>query len=79
MEETSSNLETLTVNGQTDISLLSLPLREESLVYETLLEEEIILAVPPLHPLATSKEPIRIAQLEKESFIALKKGQGFRS
>ena len=29
VEETSSNLETLTVNGQTDISLLSLPLREE--------------------------------------------------
>ena len=49
-----------------------------SLVYETLLEEEIVLAVPPLHPLATSKEPIRIEQLEKESFIALKKGQGFR-
>ncbi|OAS14003.1 LysR family transcriptional regulator [Paenibacillus oryzisoli] len=78
VEETSSNLETLTVNGQTDISLLSLPLREESLVYETLLEEEIILAVPPLHPLAASKEPVRISQLEKERFIALKKGQGFR-
>ncbi|KRF10728.1 LysR family transcriptional regulator [Paenibacillus sp. Soil787] len=78
VEETSSNLETLTMNGQTDISLLSLPLREDSLVYETLLEEEIVLAVPPTHPLAASKEPIRIEQLEKEAFIALKKGQGFR-
>jgi LysR family hydrogen peroxide-inducible transcriptional activator len=78
VEETSSNLETLTMNGQTDISLLSLPLREDSLVYETLLEEEIVLAVPPLHRLAASKEPIRIEQLEKEAFIALKKGQGFR-
>jgi len=78
VEETSSNLETLTMNGQTDISLLSLPLREDSLVYETLLEEEIVLAVPPTHRLAASKEPIRIEQLEKESFIALKKGQGFR-
>jgi LysR family hydrogen peroxide-inducible transcriptional activator len=78
VEETSSNLETLTMNGQTDISLLSLPLREDSLVYETLLEEEIVLAVPPQHPLAASKEPIRIDQLEKEAFIALKKGQGFR-
>jgi DNA-binding transcriptional LysR family regulator len=78
VEETSSNLETLTMNGQTDISLLSLPLREDSLVYETLLEEEIVLAVPPTHQLAASKEPIRIEQLEKEAFIALKKGQGFR-
>ncbi|MDD9267707.1 LysR family transcriptional regulator [Paenibacillus sp. GCM10023248] len=78
VEETSFNLETLTTNGQTDISLLSLPLREDSLVYETLLEEEIVLAVPPKHPLTQSKEPIRIKQLEKESFIALKKGQGFR-
>lgn len=78
VEETSSNLETLTMNGQTDISLLSLPLREDSLQYETLLEEEIVLAVPPQHPLAASKEPIRIDQLEKEAFIALKKGQGFR-
>lgn len=78
VEETSANLETLTMNGQTDISLLSLPLREDSLVYETLLEEEIVLAVPPRHPLTQSKEPISISQLEKEAFIALKKGQGFR-
>ncbi|GGA01673.1 LysR family transcriptional regulator [Paenibacillus marchantiophytorum] len=78
VEETSSNLETLTMSGQTDISLLSLPLREDSLVYETILEEEIVLAVPPQHPLATSKEPVRIEQLERDSFIALKKGQGFR-
>ncbi|MBD0380520.1 LysR family transcriptional regulator [Paenibacillus sedimenti] len=78
VEETSANLETLTSNGQTDISLLSLPLREDSLMYETLYEEEIVLAVPPGHPLATCKEPIRIEQLEKDAFIALKKGQGFR-
>ncbi|MGG1515058.1 LysR family transcriptional regulator [Paenibacillus oryzisoli] len=78
VEETSTNLETLTVNGQTDISLLSLPLREEALIYETLLEEEIVLAVPPKHPLAVAQTPTAIEQLEKESFIALKKGQGFR-
>lgn len=78
VEETSVNLETLTMNGQTDISLLSLPLREESLIYETLLEEEIVLAVPPRHPLTQAIEPISISQLEKEAFIALKKGQGFR-
>ncbi|NEW06011.1 LysR family transcriptional regulator [Paenibacillus sp. SYP-B3998] len=78
VEETSANLETLTNNGQTDISLLSLPLREDSLVYETLLEEEFVLAVPPSHPLAASAAPVRIEQLANDAFIALKKGQGFR-
>jgi LysR family hydrogen peroxide-inducible transcriptional activator len=78
VEETSYNLETLTNNGQTDISLLSLPLREDSLHYETFLEEEIVLAVPPQHPLAGRQKPIHIDELQQESFIALKKGQGFR-
>jgi LysR family hydrogen peroxide-inducible transcriptional activator len=77
VEETSSQLETLTSNGQTDISLLSLPLSEDSLYYETLLEEEIVLAVPPQHPLAGRQEPINIKKLQHESFIGLKKGQGF--
>ncbi|SEB62609.1 LysR family transcriptional regulator [Paenibacillus sp. GP183] len=77
VEETSSQLETLTSNGQTDISLLSLPLREDSLYYETLLVEEIVLAVPPQHPLTGRKEPIDIKELQQESFIGLKKGQGF--
>jgi len=78
VEETSANLERLTSSGQTDISLLSLPLFEDSLVYETLLEEEIVLAVPPAHPLAARKTPIDLAELGHERFIAMKKGQGFR-
>jgi DNA-binding transcriptional LysR family regulator len=52
VEETSANLGQLTSHGQTDISLLALPLKEESLAYEPLLDEEIVLAVPPQHPLA---------------------------
>jgi LysR family hydrogen peroxide-inducible transcriptional activator len=79
VEETSSNLETLTSNGQTDISLLSLPLREDALHYETLLEEEIVIAVPPQHPLAGRKGPIDLSELKHDAFIALKKGQGFRN
>lgn len=54
VEETTSNLEQLTANGQTDISLLSLPLADETLAYEPLIDEEIMLAVPPQHPLAAS-------------------------
>jgi DNA-binding transcriptional LysR family regulator len=85
VEETSANLGMLTSSGQTDISLLSLPLQDESLVYETLLEEEIVLAVPPQHKLAEAAgskpekaAPVKLEQLEQEAFISLKKGQGFR-
>ncbi|TDF96640.1 LysR family transcriptional regulator [Paenibacillus piri] len=82
MEETTANLEHMTASGQIDISLLSLPLQEESLTYVPLIEEEILLAVPPLHRLAQTAEkspvPVDLSELKDEPFIALKKGQGFR-
>ncbi|SEG10037.1 LysR family transcriptional regulator [Paenibacillus sp. UNC499MF] len=82
VEETSANLEKLTTSGQTDISLLALPMQEDSLVYSHLLDEEIVIAFPPNHPLAKrhieNGEPVTISELENEAFIALKKGQGFR-
>ncbi|GGG58652.1 LysR family transcriptional regulator [Paenibacillus radicis (ex Gao et al. 2016)] len=78
MEETSARLEQLTASGGTDISLLSLPLEDSSLAWEVLMEEEICLAVPPQHRLAGTNVPLRIGELKDESFIGLKKGQGFR-
>ncbi|KIL40050.1 transcriptional regulator [Gordoniibacillus kamchatkensis] len=94
VEETSANLGLLTLNGQTDISLLALPLKEESLAYEPLLDEEIVLAVPPQHPLAAKyggapgarsagtrrlqAAEVPLQALEHEPFVALKKGQGLR-
>lgn len=83
VEDTSADLEKLTANGQTDFSLLSLPLHEQSLAYETIIEENIVLAVPKNHILSalTSCNPaklIRIEDLKHEPFIVLKKGQGFR-
>lgn len=81
VEETSANLERLAASGQTDISLLSLPLAERSLSYLPLIEEEIRLCIPPHHPLAQSAsgdEAVRIDTLREEPFIILKKGQGFR-
>lgn len=81
VEETTANLEHLTASGQIDISLLSLPLMDESLTYEPLIEEEIILALPSNHRLVKSgeaKQTIQIEELANEPFIALKKGQGFR-
>lgn len=84
VEETSANLGQLTSHGQTDISLLALPLKEEALGYEPLLDEEIVLAVPPQHPLASrysverTGAPVPLQELASEPFVALKKGQGLR-
>lgn len=81
VEETSANLTQLTAEGRTDLSLLSLPLQEQSLEYELLIEEEILLAVPPGHPaarLAGDGGTVDLARFRDEPFIVLKKGQGLR-
>ncbi len=84
VEDSSSKLEQLTASGQTDLSLLSLPLAEPSLSWEPLIMEKICLAVPPQHRLVQAAQGanppagIRIEELRHEPFIILKKGQGFR-
>ena len=77
VEDTTTKLEEMTAMGKTDISLLTLPLLDDSLQAETIMEEAITLAVPPNHPFASLSE-VRIEQLQDELFIALKRGQGFR-
>lgn len=83
VEDTTSVLENLTAAGRTDISLLTLPVLDPNLSWEPLLDEEILLAVPPVHPLAGHAAPgetaaVSIRQLRDEAFIVLKRGQGFR-
>jgi len=78
IEDSSSKLEQLTASGETDISLLSLPLEDPTLAWEPLIEDEICLAVPERHPLAQHTGPVDIRKLQGEPFIVLKKGQGFR-
>ncbi|SDR78286.1 DNA-binding transcriptional regulator, LysR family [Paenibacillaceae bacterium GAS479] len=78
VEDTTAHLEQLAASGQTDISLLSLPLIDSTLIYQPLIREEITLAVPPNHPLAGRTEPVALESLQDEPFIVLKKGQGFR-
>lgn len=82
VEEPTNVLEQLTMNGQTDVSLLTLPLQDRSLDYIPLTEEEIYLAVPPKHPMAEKagqKDAVSLASFKDEPFILLKKGQGFRN
>lgn len=83
IEDTTAHLEMLTATGQADISLLSLPLQEDSLEYVKIIEEEIWLCVPPHHPLSNrhSQDPdyhVALSELAEEPFVVLKKGQGFR-
>lgn len=78
VEDTTAKLEQLTASGGTDLSLLSLPLIDNSLSWEPFMEEEICLAVPPQHPLTLREGPIEIHELQEEPFIGLKRGQGFR-
>lgn len=81
LEDSSMNLEKLTASGQTDLSLLSLPLEIPALAYEELGEERIDLAVPPEHPLAKRSlagTKTSLEELKDEPFIVLKEGQGFR-
>ncbi|MDP4096586.1 LysR family transcriptional regulator [Paenibacillus sp. P96] len=81
LEDSSMNLEKKTANGQTDLSLLSLPLVEPSLSYVPIGEEVIDLAVPHDHPLAKRADEdrtVRLEELADEPFVVLKKGQGFR-
>ncbi len=81
IEESTRNLEQLTASGGTDVSLLTLPLEEQSLAYQPLVDEEICLAVPPDSPLARGdrRRPIPVASLADQPFVLLKKGQGFRA
>lgn len=84
MEDTTKVLEHLTASGQADISLLTLPVMDANLSWEPLSDEEILLAVPPSHPLAAGETAAGelgtagIADLRDEAFIVLKRGQGFR-
>jgi LysR family hydrogen peroxide-inducible transcriptional activator len=78
VEETSFDLEALTSKGKTDISLLSLPLREELLDWVPIYDEEICVALPSDHPMAR-KGKIHLQELKDEPFILLKKGQGLRN
>lgn len=78
LEETSSDLEALTLKGLTDVSLLSLPLSETEFEWTPLLDEEICIALPPNHFLS-DKLALMLEELSGEPFILLKKGQGLHT
>jgi LysR family hydrogen peroxide-inducible transcriptional activator len=72
-ETTTTNLLAQTGACELDFAILSLPITDERFVIETLFSEELLLAVPKDHELATRRE-VRLEDVEQEPFILLQEG-----
>lgn len=86
LEASIGELENYALNGTTDLSILTLPIREDLFIYAPLLSEELLLAVPPQHQASKragnttcdqSLYPrIQLTELREDPFIIL--GQRLR-
>jgi LysR family hydrogen peroxide-inducible transcriptional activator len=72
-EETTAQLLKLASTCEIDFAIVSLPIHDDHFVKETLLTEELLLAVPPGHLLA-KRRSVGTADLETERFILMKEG-----
>lgn len=77
IEDTSVQLQSMISRGQLEIALMSMPISNVGLEKETILEEDILLAVSPNHWLA-SHEEVDLKDCKEESFIFIKEGYYFR-
>jgi LysR family hydrogen peroxide-inducible transcriptional activator len=72
-EDTTSRLLKLALDYEIDFVLASQPIQNERLEIKGLFSEELLLALPPRHPLAR-KRTVAVADLEGEQFIVMKEG-----
>ncbi|HEY3900614.1 MAG TPA: LysR substrate-binding domain-containing protein [Chthoniobacter sp.] len=72
-EDTTARLLAMAAACEIDIAIASEPLRDERFVVEELFSEELLLALPPGHPL-TRRRVIKPADLEREKLIVMKEG-----
>ena len=72
-EDTTARLLKLARTHEIDFALTSLPIADERLEVRTLFTEELLLALPPGHPL-TRKRFVNAADLEGEQLIVMKEG-----
>jgi len=72
-EDTTARLLKLAHGYEIDFALASQPIRDERLEVKELFSEELLLALPPGHPL-TRKRSVAIADLEGERLIVMKEG-----
>ena len=72
-EDTTARLLKLAHGCEIDFALASEPIRDERLTVKELFSEELLLALPPGHPL-TRKRTVAPADLEGERLIVMKEG-----
>jgi DNA-binding transcriptional LysR family regulator len=72
-EDTTAQLLKLALAYEIDVALASQPIQDERLEVRELFSEELLLALPPGHPLAC-KRRVTAADLEGESLIVMKEG-----
>jgi len=87
VEGTTTELQEYAVSGMTDLSFVYLPLKNEELIYEHIVDEEILLALPANHPISqkfssqeqTSPFPkVSFAAFANEPFIVMKNKRKMR-
>jgi LysR family hydrogen peroxide-inducible transcriptional activator len=72
-EDTTARLLKLAHAYEIDFALASLPIKDQRMEVKELFTEELLLALPPGHPL-TRKRTVTLADIEKERFIVMKEG-----
>lgn len=72
-EDTTARLLKLAHAYEIDFALASQPIQDDRLEVRELFTEELLLALPPGHPL-TRKRNVSVADLEKERLIVMKEG-----
>ena len=72
-EDTTARLLKLTLAYEIDFALASHPIQDDRLEVRELFTEELLLALPPGHPL-NRKRTVRAADLENERLIVMKEG-----
>lgn len=73
LEDTTGQLLKLSLSGDIDLALASLPITDNRFEVRELFAEELLVALPPKHPL-TRKRLLRARDLEHERFIVMKEG-----
>lgn len=72
-EDTTARLLKQVLTYEADLALVSLPIQDERLELRALLTEELLLALPPGHPL-TRKRIVKVEDLAGERLIVMKEG-----
>jgi DNA-binding transcriptional LysR family regulator len=76
--ESASSMKHQLENGDIDFSISSEPIEGPDIEWKPLITEEILLVVPPGHPLA-ERDSIRLCEVKHESFVSMNAGNEFRT